>query len=350
MRDGLLGSFLRCRRPFLGRQQSIDSRIHNANPTRGTLLLVLKSSPHDFSDLNKSIHSVRHFAPLLRFVGQANFFSLVPRDLRLKGGSMVSAVRSSGRTFWLISMTLITLIALLSPGQASAQSLPVTGDSYTQQNQPTANNGSTANLIVNGSTTTHRNVYIQFSLAPLPAGLTSANVSIATMKLFVSGVTTSGTFDVDLVTSPWTEKTITYNTAPTLGTTVASALPIAASSAGNYIVVNVTSAMQAWLSGTSNFGLALVPTSGSAINAAFDSKENGNTSHDGQIGVEVVSFGPQGPPGPAGATGPAGPAGATGATGPPGPAGPTGAAGAQGPAGPAGPQGPAGPAGAAGAQ
>jgi YVTN family beta-propeller protein len=283
---------------------------------------------------------------------------------------MVSAVRSSGRTFWLISMTLITLIALLSPGQASAQSLPVTGDSYTQQNQPTANNGSTATLIVNGSTTTHRNVYIQFSLAPLPAGLTSANVSIATMKLFVTGVTTSGTFDVDLVTSPWTEKTITYNTAPTLGTTVASALPITASSAGNYIVVNVTSAMQAWLTGTSNFGLALVPTSGSAINAAFDSKENGNTSHDGQIGVEVVSFGPQGPPGPAGATGPAGPpgpagpagatgtqgpagpagpqgpagpAGATGATGPPGPAGPTGATGAQGPAGPAGPQGPAGP-------
>jgi YVTN family beta-propeller protein len=202
---------------------------------------------------------------------------------------------------------------------------------------------------VHGSTTAGRNTYIQFSLAPLPAGLTSSNVSIATMKLFVGSVTTAGTFDVDLVTSTWNEKTITYNTAPTLGAKVSSALAITASSVGNYIIIDVTSAMQAWLSGTSNFGLALVPTSGSAINVAFDSKENGTTSHDGQIEVEVVSFGPQGPPGapgPPGATGSQGPAGATGA---PGQQGPAGATGPQGPAGAPGPQGPAGPAGAAGA-
>jgi hypothetical protein len=241
----------------------------------------------------------------------------------------------------LILVTLMAFSVLLSPGQASAQTLPVTGDSYTQQSAPTANTGSAGNLFVHGSTTADRNAYIEFSLTPLPAGLTSSNVAIATMKLYVNTVTTAGTFDVHLVTSAWNEKTITYNTAPTLGALVASAVPITVSSAGGYVVINVNSAVQAWLSGTSNFGLALVPTSGSAINFAFDSKENGNTSHDGQIEVEVVSFGPQGPPGAPGAPGPAGPQG---------PAGPAGAAGAQGPVGPAGPQGPAGQAGAAGAQ
>jgi DNA-binding beta-propeller fold protein YncE len=247
---------------------------------------------------------------------------------------------------------LMAFSVLLSPAQVSAQTLPVTGDSYTQQSAPNANTGTGGNLFVHGSTTADRNAYIQFSLTPLPAGLTSSNVAIATMKLYVTTVTTAGTFDVHLVSSAWNEKTITYNTAPTLGGLVASAVPITASSAGGYVIINVNSAVQAWLSGTSNFGLALVPTSGGAINVAFDSKENGNTSHDGQIEVEVVSFGPQGPPGapgapgPAGPQGPAGPAGAPGAQGPAGsagPAGPAGAAGAQGPAGPAGQQGPPGP-------
>jgi hypothetical protein len=266
--------------------------------------------------------------------------------------SLPSTRPSSRFTRWLILVTLMAFCVLLSPGQASAQTLPVTGDSYTQQSAPTANTGSAGNLFVHGSTTADRNAYIEFSLTPLPAGLTSSNVAIATMKLYVNTVTTAGTFDVHLVTSAWNEKTITYNTAPTLGTLVTSAVPITASNAGGYVVINVNSAVQAWLSGTSNFGLALVPTSGSAINVAFDSKENGNTSHDGQIEVEVVSFGPQGPPGapgapgPAGPQGPAGPAGAAGAQGPVGPAGPAGsagAAGAQGPAGPAGAQGPPGP-------
>jgi hypothetical protein len=260
---------------------------------------------------------------------------------------MASAVLSSGRTVCVTLISLMSVIALIAPGQALAQALPVTNDAYTQQNAPTANTGTAGNLFVRGSTTADRNAYVQFSLTPLPAGLTSSNVSIATMKLFVSSVTAAGTFDVYRVISTWNEKTITYNTAPTLGVKVSSALPITASSAGNYILIDVTSAMQAWLSGTSNFGLALVPTSGSAINAAFDSKENGNTSHDGQIQVEVVSFGPQGPPGAPGATGPQGPAGATGA---PGPAGPAGATGPQGPAGAPGPQGPAGTAGATGPQ
>ena len=263
--------------------------------------------------------------------------------------SLPSTPPSSRFTPWLILVTLMAFSVLLSPAQASAQTLPVTGDSYTQQGAPNANTGTGGNLFVHGSTTADRNAYIQFSLTPLPAGLTSSNVAIATMKLFVNIVTTTGTFDVHLVTSAWNEKTITYNTAPTLGALVASAVPITASSAGGYVVINVNSAVRAWLSGTSNFGLALVPTSGSAINVAFDSKENGNTSHDGQIEVEVVSFGPPGPsgaPGPAGPTGPqgpAGPAGAPGAQGPAGPAGPAGAAGAQGPAGPAGQQGPPGP-------
>src|SRR5882762_8793710 len=114
--------------------------------------------------------------------------------------SLPSTRPSSRFTPWLILVTLMAFSALLllSPAQASAQTLPVTGDSYTQQNPPNANTGTGGNLFVHGSTTADRNAYIQFSLTPLPAGLTSSNVAIATMKLFVNIVTTTGTFDVHL--------------------------------------------------------------------------------------------------------------------------------------------------------
>jgi Collagen triple helix repeat (20 copies) len=113
-----------------------------------------------------------------------------------------------------------------------------------------------------------------------------------------------------------------------------------------YFLVNVTPAVQAWLNGTPNYGLALVPTptphvggTTPAINyfIQFDSKESTTTSHAPEIDVELVSAGPQGPMGPAGASGAAGAPGLNGlpgAMGQPGPAGPAGAAGAAGPQGP----------------
>src|SRR4029077_4860328 len=86
MRDGLLGSFQGCRRPFLGRQQSIDSKIHNANSTKGTLLLVLKSSPHDFSVFNKSIHSREAFCPAFALCRTCEFLLARPTGLKTKRG------------------------------------------------------------------------------------------------------------------------------------------------------------------------------------------------------------------------------------------------------------------------
>jgi hypothetical protein len=95
--------------------------------------------------------------------------------------------------------------------------------------------------------------------------------------------------------------------------------------------------VQAWLNGTlTNNGIALVPSSGSAISASFDNKENLFTSHTADLSLVLVSAGPAGPAGPQGAQGPQGLQGQIGLTG---------ASGTQGPAGTAGPQGPQGPAG-----
>jgi hypothetical protein len=203
-------------------------------------------------------------------------------------------------------------------------------------------------LVGSGST-----AYLKFSFANLPAGLNGSNVSSATVTLYVDGVLTSGNMDVYAVSGSWSESTITYNTAPGLGSQILSGVSVYKT---GFLSLNLTSTVQAWLNGTLlNNGIALVPSSGSSIAASFDSKENLLTSHAAQLNLVLVSAGPQGPAGPPGPAGPAGAQGPAGATGPQGSAGPAGsqgpagpqgtqgATGATGPTGPQGPQGPQGP-------
>ena len=246
-------------------------------------------------------------------------------------------------TQYFCRLPLLVLFLAVAAPFAGAQ-IPATDDSYTASSSPTSNYGTQPSLIVMPGV----NAYIRFDLTALPSGLKGSNVSKATVRLNINGVTTSGTFDVYEVTKSWTEGTITYNNAPPLGTKVNSGVTIPTSKR-NFIDVDMTQAVQDWLSGTqANYGITLVPSSGSSISVSFDTKENTSTSHDPELSVVLVSAGPQGQQGLQGPTGPTGPMGPTGATGPTGPGGQqgiqgmmglTGLTGATGPTGPAGPNG-----------
>jgi len=238
---------------------------------------------------------------------------------------------------------LVLLVAVFS-SFARAQ-VVVTDDANTSSFSPKSNYGTGIALIVcSGS-----NTYLKFSLANLGPGITSSNVSKATLVLYVDYVLTSGTMDVYQVSGSWSEGSITYNTAPALGTKLFSAVSVTKT---GFLSLDLTSSVQAWLSGTlANNGIALVPSSGSPISVSFDSKESIFTSHAADLALVLVSAGPQGPQGPQGLqgpTGPQGPIGATGTTGATGPKGDTGATGAIGATGPQGVTGPTGPLGATG--
>jgi hypothetical protein len=59
-----------------------------------------------------------------------------------------------------------------------------------------------------------------------------------------------------------------------------------------YLSLDLTSTVQSWLSGASaNNGIALVPSSGSAILASFDSKENILTGHTAQLSLALNATG-----------------------------------------------------------
>ena len=172
---------------------------------------------------------------------------------------------------------LVLFLNLLAGGVAYAQITPL-GDSYTNTADPATNYGTKTLLDVDGAT---QIAYIQFDLASIPA---SASISQATLKLYVNTVTTAGSFNVDYVNGTWAESTIDASNAPALGTTIASDVAITTADKSQYILINVTSAVHAWLDGSeTNNGIALVANS--TFNATFDSKESTSTSHPAELDI-----------------------------------------------------------------
>ena len=90
---------------------------------------------------------------------------------------------------------------------------------------------------------------------------------------------------MDYVNGTWTESTIDASNAPALGTTIAASVPLTTKDKNQYILVDVTAAVQAWLSGTANDGIALVANS--PLNASFDSKETTTHEPSGGVGHRV---------------------------------------------------------------
>jgi hypothetical protein len=173
----------------------------------------------------------------------------------------------------------VILTALIS---AHAQITP-SQDAYADSSKPTANFGAGTTLGVANTATSIQTSYIQFDLSSIPAGYTSANIAKASLKLYVNSVA-AGSFNVDYIIGSWSEKTLTHNNAPALGNTIVSGVALATSNKNSYLVIDITSALAAWLDGVqANDGIALVANS--PLLATFDSKENTAQSHPPELDV-----------------------------------------------------------------
>lgn len=175
------------------------------------------------------------------------------------------------------SFATALMLILVATAALHAQIAP-SQDAYTNTATPTTNYGAKTLLDVESSQT----AYIQFNLSSLPSGYTGANISKATLKLYVNSVATAGNFNVDYVNGTWSEGTIDASNAPALGSTIAASVPLTTADKNQFILVDITTAVQAWLNGTDpNDGIALVGNS--PLNATFDSKENTTTSHAAEL-------------------------------------------------------------------
>jgi Phage Tail Collar Domain/Collagen triple helix repeat (20 copies) len=216
-------------------------------------------------------------------------------------------------------------------GPAAALSLNMTDDAFIGPGGD-GQGGRSALIRVGNSFQSSRNGFVRFDLKPLP---TTANVTAAILRVFVREVRTPGSVSVFELKGAWSESTLTIANAPQAVTPALVTFPVVATDRDKFIDVDVTQAVKDWLSGAQgNFGLGFAPANGGAVEIAFDSKENVETSHPMEI---EVAF--EGPPGPAGATGATGPQGLPGPQGAPGLKGDPGLPGPQGLTGPQGPKG-----------
>jgi hypothetical protein len=178
-------------------------------------------------------------------------------------------------------MRFASLLSLLLLACAAAfGQLTPSADSYTNTADPTTNYGSKTLLDVESASQT---AYIQFDLSAIPAGYTGSNITKASLKLYVNTVVKAGSFNVDYVNGAWAESTIDASTAPALGTTIQASVPLTTTDKNQYILIDITPAVQAWLNGTPNDGIALVGNS--PVNATFDSKETTSTSHPAELDI-----------------------------------------------------------------
>jgi hypothetical protein len=235
---------------------------------------------------------------------------------------------------------LASLLGCASRG--NAQQATLIADAGVTSVHPKTNYGALSNLYVGGGATS----LLQFDLGVLPAGTGAAQITRATLRLYVNRVDVAGSISVRAAAEAWTEGGVTFASLPGLSPVVES---FTVGEPEQFVTADVTALVQQWVaSPAKNFGLAL---SASEASVVFDSKENDDTAHPAVLEVALANSGAagaKGERGDPGAQGPQGIQGPRGLDGQQGLAGPQGLPGLQGAAGIPGPAGPVGPAGAQG--
>jgi len=203
-----------------------------------------------------------------------------------------------------LSTIFCAAIVTISVQLNAAQGI-LTDDATVQVQLPANNFGNLPQMQVG----LQSNAFLRFSLTGLPAGTTDLNVQKANIRLYVNRVLAPGDVEFHYVDVPWSEKTVTFASAPPKNGAYGQ---FAVDSANAFVSFDATRIVQLALkNGLPGFGVALTPKGG--VEVFFDSKESTGTSQAAQLDIQL--FGPAGPIGPAGPVGPAGPQGPTGSTG-----------------------------------
>src|SRR5579885_3505010 len=186
-------------------------------------------------------------------------------------------------------LIFLFLSSLLLCSGLFAQELTLTDDAYISAQEARKSSGDDEWLDIDGKSNTVG--LLKFDLSVLSPGISPNAISKAVLRLWASRVQNPGTFSVYMVSGRWNESTVTFAGAPSIGAPVAR--HVAVTSDGDFIAVDITSAVQLWIaSPDKNSGLALVADD-AGTSVKFDSKENRETSHPAS--VAITPFGPPGP-------------------------------------------------------
>jgi hypothetical protein len=180
--------------------------------------------------------------------------------------------------------------ATLTFATASALEAPLIDDAYVDNGTsgtPVPNNtnyGKAGILRVyqNGTRVMRSLIRFDVSSAVVPPGAISSQVSQATLRLWVNDAGgTIASFKIARLTAPWDETTLKNNTSPfpTWSTATETTVTSAGVAEGEYLDIDLTAWVKAWMDGTPNYGMILFPLSGTTVDMRFDTKESLDTAH-----------------------------------------------------------------------
>ncbi|HEX7079547.1 MAG TPA: DNRLRE domain-containing protein [Gammaproteobacteria bacterium] len=179
----------------------------------------------------------------------------------------------------------LCLCAVSSPAQDVA--LPLTGDAYVNALQPSRNYGADTRIVVHNYGP--KEGLVQFDAATI-AG---ADVSQATLRLFLADALARGTVLVHAVNSSWSESSVSFSTTPPVESTAVGSVTFALEDVGSTVSIDVTETVQKWADGALPAAGFLLTTS-EPIRAVFDTKESSGGAHP-TLDVTVADSGPRPP-------------------------------------------------------
>ena len=170
----------------------------------------------------------------------------------LGGGSLAFASTLNG-----VTAHSLTFFSASSTVPTQSCSSGPTADTYVDgtnaKGMKTNYGGASTMAVVSGSKP-------QYALVAFnPCASANAKILSATMQLYLGSSPGSETHTAYAITSGWSENTVTWNTAPTLGSSVASATT---GGNGSWTSWNLTSAVQSIVNGGSNNGWEIQDGSG----------------------------------------------------------------------------------------
>jgi Chaperone of endosialidase len=182
----------------------------------------------------------------------------------------------------MVTKMVVLLAAGLAPvAMAAAGDATLAADTYISAAYPTTNFGLAPSLIVrNGNM-----ILVRFDLSSTLGGATAADVSHATLRLFVNYVGVPGALEIAPVTSPWNELQVTWLQIPPVGSPVAT-IPVTQGMA--FVTADITSLVRGWATDpTTNYGVALQASIPNTV-VAMDSKESQATSHAPELDIALA--------------------------------------------------------------
>lgn len=178
--------------------------------------------------------------------------------------------------------------ALLAAGLASPAAQAVTAPLVADTSTAASNAGGLPTVAVSTSV----KGLVKFDLSPLPDGTASTDIAKATLVFFVKSAATPGKVQVSPVVNPgggWSEA-LAPSPVPTAGSPTKLSGTI--SQAGTYYTVDVTEAVQDWVTTpANNLGLVIEPETATSTSITFESKDSSLTSHHAYLEISLKSGG-----------------------------------------------------------